>query len=395
MKILGTDKETLSACALVAREFTFSALCCLGRHIALNTVRRLRECARLVTRGSAFQHVRSLDIGITTKRPVQERDWDDYLAVLETFARRRTLTRLWLSEVPFYFSKLRKQEAVGSIITSLAATVNELGLHSCRFSSYTEMISLIRAFPLCTSLHVRDCVTRKTPGADVFAKLPQHTLHISDLEFTSSFGHRLLSALIKDAALDVSSLSGFFCDASTADAAHHTVMTVVSSPVGRFQLVCDEADGFHGMSRLYDNPHVPPYVDRFTKVLADPAITRWPLKSLTIGPLVLKDNSWCERALEFSPKLPRLESVTIRGCIKRPIRRPFRFWRRVDELLSREVFPHLELVDICITVGSRRRLHPSEHNIIARDLPTLHSVGKLYFWGEKCELTSRLQGINF
>jgi len=255
MKMLGADRETLSACALVAREFTFSALCCLGRHIAVNTVRRLRECASLATKGSAFQHVRSLDIGITTKRAIHERDWDDYLTVLEIFARRRTLTRLWLSEVALYFSKRRKQEAVRNIITSLAATVNELGLHSCRFSSYTEMISLIRAFPLCTSLHLRDCVARNTPGPGVFAKLPQHTLHISNLEFSS--GHSLLSALIKGAALDVSSLSGFMCDASTANAARHTVMTVVGSPVERFQLVCDEADGFHGMSRLYDNPHIP------------------------------------------------------------------------------------------------------------------------------------------
>jgi hypothetical protein len=43
-----------------------------------------------------------------TKRVIRERDWDDYLVVLEAFARRRTSTNLWLSGVPFYFSGLRK-----------------------------------------------------------------------------------------------------------------------------------------------------------------------------------------------------------------------------------------------------------------------------------------------
>jgi len=176
-----------SACALAAREFTFAALCCLGRHIAVDSVPRLRECAILVTKHSTFLHVRSLDLGITTKRVIRERDWDDYLVILESFARRRTLTRLWLSEVPFYFSECRKQGTVANTIVSLTATVNELGLYSCHFSCYAEIISLIRAFPLCTSLYVPDCVTSKTPKEDIFAILPQHTLSIN-----SSSGHRFL-----------------------------------------------------------------------------------------------------------------------------------------------------------------------------------------------------------
>jgi len=253
MEMLGSDRETLSACSLVAREFTFAALCCLGRHITVNTVRRLRECVNLVTKGPAFQHVTSLDLGITTNRKIYKRDWDDYLIILEVFASRRTLTRLWLSEIPLYFAKRGKEETVRSTITSLAATVNDLGLYSCHFSCYTEMISLVRAFPLCTSLCVHDCVTRKTPGEDSFAQLPQHTLHIDGLGLSSSSHHKFLidlSNLIKDAALDISSLVSFSCDMTAANAACRATMAATDAPIERFQLVCEEATGFHGTHRL-------------------------------------------------------------------------------------------------------------------------------------------------
>jgi len=259
MKMFGADRETLSACALVAREFTFPALCCLGRHITVDTVPRLRECANLIAKGSAFQHVRSLDLGITTKRAIQGRDWDDYLIILEHFARRRTLTRLWFSGVPFYLSKPKKAEMFRNTIISLAATVNELGLYSCHFSCYAEMISMIRAFPLCTSLYVRDCVTKKNPGTCIFAQLPQHTLHINDLELTSSSGNRFLtdvSTLVKDAALDISSLAGFSCEMTTADAVRYAVVTAAASPIQRFQLTCDEAEGFHGTANPPGNTHI-------------------------------------------------------------------------------------------------------------------------------------------
>ena len=249
MEMFGTDRETLTACSLAIREFTFAALCRLGRHVTINTVPRLRECASLISEGSAFQHVRSLDLGITTKKVIRERDWDDYLIILEVFGRRRTLTCLWLTEVPFRLNKPGKQEALRSAVTSLAATVNELGLYSCHFSCYAEMISLVRAFPLCTSLYVRDCIGRKTPGADIFAGLPQHVLHISDLELTSSSHHKSLidvSNLIKDAALDISSLVGFLCDMGPESVARHTVMTAAASPIERLQLICDEAEGYHG-----------------------------------------------------------------------------------------------------------------------------------------------------
>ena len=259
MEMFGSDRKTLNACSLAAREFTFAALSRLGRHITVDSVRRLRECADLVSKSSAFQHVRSLDLDVTAKRMVQERDWDDYLTVLGVFASRRTLTRLWLSGAPLYFTNRKKQETVGGIVTSLTATVSELGLYSCHFSRYTEMISLIRAFPLCTSLYVRDCVTRKTPGKDMFPGLPQHTLRISDLELTSSSGDRFLidvSNLIQDAGLDISSLVSFSCEMSTADVTRRTTMTVAASPIERFQLVCDEAEGIHSTSRSSGNIYV-------------------------------------------------------------------------------------------------------------------------------------------
>jgi len=259
IEMLVPDRETLSACSLAAREFTFSALSCLGRHITVDTVRRLRECASLLNKTSAFQHVRSLDLDVSRQRIIHERDWDQYLTVLEVFASRRTLTRLWLSEAPFYFTDYGRKETVRRIVTSLTATVDELGLYSCHFSCYTEMISLIRAFPLCTSLYVRDCVARKTPGEDAFAGLPQHTLHISDLELTSSSGHRFLidvSNLIKDAVLDISSLVSFSCDMSTADVARHTTMIVAASPIQRFQLACDEAEAIHSTSRFSEKIYV-------------------------------------------------------------------------------------------------------------------------------------------
>jgi len=259
MEMLGPDRKTLCACSLAAREFTFPALSCLGRHITVDTVRRLRECASLISKDSAFQHVRSLDLDVTTKRIVHERDWDEYLTVLGFFATRRNLTRLWLSEAPFYFTDRGRQETVRKIVTSLSATVNELGLYSCNFSCYAEMISLIRTFPLCTSLFVRDCVARRTPGEDMFAELPQHTLHISNLELTSSSDHKFLidaSNLIRDATLDISSLVSFSCDMSIADVARHVRVIVAASPIEKFQLVCNEAEGIHSTSRLSENVYV-------------------------------------------------------------------------------------------------------------------------------------------
>ena len=53
-----------------------------------------------------------------------------------------------------------------------------------------------------------------------------------------------ISTLIKDAALDVLSLTGFLYNTSTTNMACSTVMTVMDSLVEKFQLACDKADGF-------------------------------------------------------------------------------------------------------------------------------------------------------
>ena len=40
------------------------------------------------------------------------------------------------------------------------------------------------------------------------------------------------------------------------------------------------------------------------EVLADPAVIKWPLKSLTIGPLAQGDSWWCRCALELILSFP-------------------------------------------------------------------------------------------
>jgi len=102
------------------------------------------------------------------------------------------------------------------------------------------------------------------------------------------------------------------------------------------------------------------------------------------------DNSWCERALAFSPNLPHLETIKILDYYKGQVQSPLRFWGRMDRMLSHEdTFPRLERVDICISVGLRR-LNGAEHQSLVQRLPILHRDGKVYFWGEKGELPSRL-----
>ena len=155
---LATDKETLRACSQASHDFRYVALSFLGCHLTVNTVGRLKECAQLIARG-AFQHVRSLDLGVSNKKVILEEYWMDYLTILREFARYRSLDRLWLSEVPFTFVQRHQKNTLRDAIAALGSTVTELGLYGCRFSSYEEMISLIRSFPVCNFLFIRDCVT--------------------------------------------------------------------------------------------------------------------------------------------------------------------------------------------------------------------------------------------
>jgi len=139
------------------------------------------------------------------------------------------------------------------------------------------------------------------------------------------------------------------------------LMITAASPIERLQFSCEEADGFH--------------------VLADQVVTSWPLRSLIIGPVVHKDDSWCERASTLNPNLPYLESVTVLGSYNRATRHCLRFWEMVDQILSRQnMFPRLKCLDICITVESIR-LQGNWDSL--RRLSTLRRAGKLYFWG-KC-----------
>jgi hypothetical protein len=51
---------------------------------------------------SAFQHVRQLDLGVVSKNWNPVAYLAEQLFILEIFARRRTLTHLWLSRFPFH-----------------------------------------------------------------------------------------------------------------------------------------------------------------------------------------------------------------------------------------------------------------------------------------------------
>ena len=249
LQFLTTDKDTLLACSQAAREFRYPALSCLGRHLTVNTVDRLKQCVQLVA-GGAFQHVRSLDLGVNNKRIILEEYWKNYLAVLGAFAGYRTLNRLWLSEVPFNFLRVNQNKNLRETITALGTTVTELGLYGCHFSSYEEMVSLIRSFPLCNLLFVRDCATgEQTAAGNAFAGLPEHRLSIKDLQLSSPSSNDPMidvSNLIEDAALDVGSLTALVCDVGTSERTQRVAAAVFASPVEQFQVACAESGGFQG-----------------------------------------------------------------------------------------------------------------------------------------------------
>jgi len=243
------DEDTIRACSRISREFRYVALSCLGRHLTVNTVYRVEECAELVAAG-AFQHIRSLDLGINDGRPVLEAHWKDHLTILGAFAQYRTLDRLWLSKVPFNRSRPDQKEDLREAITILGSTITELRLYGCRFSSYEEMVSLIRSFPHCNSLSLRDCVNRGRPAVgNVFAGLPEHRLSIKDLHLSSTLSIRTLidiSNIIEDAALDVESLTAMVCDVGPSEKTRRVAAAVSESPVEQFQVACTEPGGFQG-----------------------------------------------------------------------------------------------------------------------------------------------------
>ena len=99
---------------------------------------------------------------------------------------------------------------IRDIVAAFCSTVSDLGLYGCRFPSYTEMISLVRAFPHCDSLYIRDCViSGESATGNIFSELQEHKLSLNVLEPTcaSPNGSTIgVSTLIEDACLDVSRL---------------------------------------------------------------------------------------------------------------------------------------------------------------------------------------------
>ena len=248
---LADCRETLRACSLTARRFRYTALSLLGRHLTLNAVGRLKDCSPLITRG-AFQHVRFLELGVNTEGTTIGRHWRTYLVILKAFARYRALNRLWLSEVSFSFVGRSQKENLRESITALGSTVTEFGLYECHFSSYEEMICLIRSFPFCNFLFIRDCTTEGQPtGENMFTGLPEHKLSIRDLQLSSSNNLSIdISNLIEDAALDVGSLTSFMCGVGTSEGARRIAAAVYLSPVEHFQVACAEPGGFQGEQTL-------------------------------------------------------------------------------------------------------------------------------------------------
>ena len=249
LQYLVDDKATLRVCSRTAHDFRYVALSFLGRHLTVNTADRLEECVPLITEG-AFQHIHSLDLGVD-KCMILQAYWDAYLVVLQTFTQYRTLNRLWLSEIPFHFVSRSQKKNLRETVVALGSTVTELGLYGCHFSSNEEMISLIRSLPLCSFLFIRDCVTGKqATGGNALAGLPEHKLGIKDLQLSSSSSNKLsidVSNLIRDAALDVGSLTSLVCDVGTSEKTRRIATAVSTSPVEQFQVACTEPGGFQGM----------------------------------------------------------------------------------------------------------------------------------------------------
>ena len=199
---------------------------------------------------NSFKHVRSLDLGVVKKSSNPEAYLEEQLTILEIFAQRQTLTRLWLSRFPFHSTESSKMMKIRDIVTAFGSTVSDLGLYECKFTSYTDMISLARAFPHCGSLYIRDCVTDEITSGNVFSGLPEHKLSLDVLELTCASSNRLtidVSTLIEDGCLDVSRLSALTCDVISAGQARSVAKSTSASPIRHFQLACTEPGGFQGM----------------------------------------------------------------------------------------------------------------------------------------------------
>ena len=210
---------------------------------------------------NGFQHVRSLDLGVTGKSSKSEDYLKEQLVILETFSQRQTLTRLWLSKMPFSSIEPSQREKFQNTVAALSSTVNDLGLYGCRFPSYVDMILFIRAFPHCDSLYIRDCVTANEHAAgDMFSGFSKFNLSLNTLELTSTSPHRPIidvSSLIEDAALDVSQLSALTSDIGSTRQARSVAMATSVSPIQHFQLTSTKPGVFQGVYDIYAPGRLP------------------------------------------------------------------------------------------------------------------------------------------
>ena len=256
MEFLKSSPHTIRACSLSVHTFRPVAQSILGRHISVNNLDRIKDCVQILG-VHGFQHIRSLSLGITNKPVVLEEYWNDYLAILKVFAERRTLVRLWLWEVPFFFLRPRQKKTLREVVLALASSISDLGLYGCHFSCYEEMVSFVRAFPHCDKLYIEDCVTGgQGSPKNSFAELPQHRLSVVDLEIAASSKNELLmdpSGLIEDAELDVSSLGKLACDFLSAEGTRRVVSATSKSPIRDARFASTSPEGFQGtyMPRCY------------------------------------------------------------------------------------------------------------------------------------------------
>ena len=250
IELLKDDEATLRACSFAAREFSQPALSRIGRHITLNHATRIKQCARLLTTNSAFQHVRSLDIGLTSKGSNPEGHLEEQLTILGIFARRQSLTRLWLSNIPFPSIESSQRSEIRDVVAALSSTINDLGLYECRFPSYVDIISFVGAFLHCDSLYIRDCIIDdKNLAGNIFSGFPKHKLSLNVLELSSALSNKPIidvSSMIEDAGMDVSKLSALTCNVGSAQQARSVAMATSASPIQHFQLACAEPGGFRG-----------------------------------------------------------------------------------------------------------------------------------------------------
>jgi hypothetical protein len=204
----------------------------------------------MITANSAFRHVRSLDLGVTSKGSNPKDCLEEQLTILEIFAQRQTLTRLWLSRVPFPSIESSRRVPIRDLVAALSSSISDLGLYECQFASHVDLISFIRAFPHCDSLYVRDCVAdEKGSSENVFSGFPEHNLSLEALELTSSSSNgRIIdvSSLIEDAGLGVSQLSTLVCNFASTEQARSVATITSASPIQHFHLACREPGGFQG-----------------------------------------------------------------------------------------------------------------------------------------------------